>query len=612
MIWVSIEYDWGDTILKGIASCQSLWPLDDVDAYSDLFYSIHCSKMPAIKSRAYQNAEILVISYALKCHITCRYCEPKHYFSYCTVLSLFNCNLNDERAVLLAEGLQHNSSVETLKLVANDIHDEGAVAIANSIDGCSELCYLDLSLNSIGNEGAEALVNSVRNDTDLLLFGNLISNTLIEDIGKEKNSRKLFHTFDLTDGIDEKGFTRLYSLMTEPSRLSMIQILHSLYMKSCGHGIDWITFSTNVLPQFSCMYSISLIDMSIDVVNPLIDHFHWRNVHILNLSHNSLGLEGTAYLCQSLLGISHQILTLNLGHNNIGVEEALAVAKFLQGSESLCELDLSDNNIQDTGTEAICESLKNNSKLQRLHLASNSIGAQGCLAIASLLEQHGEAVITIDLSRNKLSDVGAVYLERGLKYSSSLQQLYLDNNHIGHEGMDAVAESLKYSGLKELSLANNCIRDRGLKTLARCLKTLSELTLLNLCGNEIGDDDANCLGSVIKHCGKLRQLKLEDNLISGSGAVNIAEGVQHCRDIKDLELGNNLIEYSCLESIVHSLKKCTNLQTLFISSSKVRDCRFLRDCTIPIFKDYLPNCYIEATVELDKVMEWYPYLFNEY
>ncbi len=434
MIWVSIEYDWGDTILKGIASCQSLWPLDDVDAYSDLFYSIHCSKMPAIKSRAYQNAEILVISYALKCHITCRYCEPKHYFSYCTVLSLFNCNLNDERAVLLAEELQHNSSVETLKLVANDIHNEGAVAIANSIDGCSELCYLDLSLNNIGNEGAEALVNSVRNDTDILLFGNRISNTLIKDLGKENNSRKLFHTFDLTDGIDEKGFTRLYSLMTESSRLSTIQILHSLYMKSCGHGIDWITFSTNVLPQFSCMYSISLIDMSIDVVNPLIDHFRWRNVHILNLSHNSLGLEGTAYLCQSLLGISHQILTLNLGHNNIGVEEALAVAKFLQGSESLCELDLSDNYIQDTGTEAICESLKNNVKLQRLHLASNSIGAQGCLAIiASLLEQHGEAVITIDLSRNKLSEVGEVYLERSLKYSSSLQQLYLDNNHIGHE-----------------------------------------------------------------------------------------------------------------------------------------------------------------------------------
>ncbi len=440
--------------------------------------SVYCHPFSSYTNMTFRRAEILLISYHLKWNIPCLHInEFEHRTCLCTHLNMFNCNLNDEGAALLAEGLQYNSSVEVLKLVANDIGDEGAVAIAGAIKGCSNFNYLDLSFNKIVDEGAITLVNINRDYFNLLLYGNPISDSSLAKLGRE-NISKYFYTLSISDCIGDKGFARLNDLINELSPpLSTLRTLHTLHLQSCSNSVEGTKHVINMLPMFTGLYSVSFIDMNItaDSMKLISTSLLWDNVHILNLSHNSIGPEGTAYLCQSLQGISHQVLTLSLGHNNIGVEGALTVAKCLQESQSLCELDLSNNNIQDTGTQAICESLKNNSKLQRLCLASNGIGAQGCLAIASLLECV-EAVITLDLSCNNFSDVGAVCLSRGLRYCVNLKNLYISNAYIGEVGVEAISTTLRCCAITELSLACGHIKDNGAEALARCLQTCNQLT----------------------------------------------------------------------------------------------------------------------------------------
>ncbi len=424
--------------------------------------SVYCHPFSSYTNMTFRRAEILLISYHLKWKEFCYHIDEfPHETCLCTHLNMLNCNLDDERAALLAEGLQYNSSVEVLKLVANDIGDKGAVAIAGAIKGCPNLHYLDLSFNKIGDEGAITLVNINRDNFKLLLIGNPISDSFITKLDKE--NIKYFCTLDISDSIGDKGFARLNNLVNElSSPLSTLRTLHTLHLQSCSNSVEGTKHVINMLPMFTGLYSVSFIDMNItaDSMKLISNSLLWDDVHILNLSHNSIGPEGTTYLCQSLRGISHQILTLNLGHNIIGVEGALAVAKCLQASQSLCELDLSNNNIQDTGTKAICESLKNNGKLQTLCLASNSIGFEGCLAIANLLEQH---VITsfssLNLSHNSIGPKGTTYLCQSLQGTShQILTLNLGHNNIGVEGALDVAECLQASqSLCELDLSNNNI-----------------------------------------------------------------------------------------------------------------------------------------------------------
>ncbi len=566
--------------------------------------SVYCHPFSSYTNMTFRRAEILLISYHLKWKELCSHIDDfEHDACLCTHLNMFNCNMDDEKAALLAEGLQYNSSVEVLKLVANDMGDKGAVAIAGAIKGCSNLNYLDLSFNKIVDEGAITLVNINRDNFNLSLFGNPISDSSLAKLGRE-NISKYFFTLNISDCIGDKGFAHLNDLINELSPpLSIARTLHTLHLQSCSNSVEGTKHVINMLPMFTGLYSVSFIDMNItaDSMKLISNSLLWDNVHILNLSHNSIEPEGTAYLCQSLQGISHQVLTLNLGHNNIEVEGARDVAKCLQASQSLCELDLSNNDIQDTGTEAICELLKNNSQLQRLCLASNGVGAQGCLAIASFLECV-EAVITLDLSCNNLSDVGAVCLSRGLRYCVNLKNLYISNAYIGDVGVEAISTTLRCCAITELSLACGHIKDNGAEALARCLQTCNQLTLLNLNDNEIGDRGASNLGIALKHCSRLRMLSLNSNLISGLGAIHLAEGIQHCQNLETLELGYNFILYSDIQSIAFTLKESTKLERVFVPNDLIDGSSFyMSDRNRELLKPsmYLPNCTFTTCIKYD-------------
>ncbi len=211
---------------------------------------------------------------------------------------------------------------------------------------------------------------------------------------------------------------------------------------------------------------------------------------------------------------------------------------------------------------------------------------QGCLAIASLLECV-EAVITLDLSCNNLSYVGAVCLSRGLKYCVNLKNLYISNAYnIGEVGVEAISTTLRCCAITELSLACGHIKDNGAEALARCLQTCNKLTLLNLNDNEIGDRGASNLGIALKHCSRLRNLSLNSNLISGLGVIHLAEEIQHCQNLETLELGYNFIWCSRHSKYSFYLKESTKLERVFV----------------PI-DAYLPNCKFIAFIDMMMMME---------
>ena len=463
------------------------------------FFSVRSTSLSTFTNQSFQRAEVLRISYDLRCkcyNINDIYGKG----CACTHLTLFNCDLNDETAALLAEGLRFNSGVKVLKLVANDIGDEGAVAIAASINGHSSLRHLDLSLNKITDTGAAALMKWIENDCgfNLHLCGNNISDSFVAGVRKG-DVRDLFQVLEITD-IGDDGLVRIDSIMNKWTLpLCTVRNVQSLYLQS-SRNIGNIEFVKNILPRFISLRSLSLVDMNMsdEVISLLFQSISWNN------------------------------------------RPPLSVASY-SGSPPT-------------------ESLHSCSKLESLYLSSNSIGATGALSLSGLMKQVCETLEVLDLSCNSLSDVGCVYLSGGLKYCSCLKQLHLSSNCIGDMGVESVAKALENS---ELSLTGNLIKDRGAMALARSLQTCSQLTSLDLSDNEIGDSGACCLGDCLRHCSKLHTLRLNSNLMSGAGAVRIAEGVA-CGNIETLELGYNFLWLEDIRSIVMALKDSTRIKRLVV------------------------------------------------
>ena len=501
------------------------------------FYSVYCEPSSSFSNGDFHRAEVLTISYDMRSTHTCCHSETEnHDECLCTHLYIFNCNINNPTAVLLTEGVKYNSSLKVLKLVANSIGDEGAVAIADSIKCWSDLHWLDLSLNRIGDEGAAALVSSLdsRSNFKLHLFGNCISDSIIARVCS-KNNRELLQTLDITNCIGDVGLACIDSLMKEwTPPLSTVKTLHTLYLQSCNNSPDGIKCVANIWSKFTSLQSVSLVNMNIcdEGARLLSDSLQWRCIRVLILSHNKIGDDG-----------------------------ARAIAHALRGCEILFVLDLSGNGIQDAGA-ALSEALRS-CKLQRLSLASNCMGPSGALAVAGVLKHVYKSLDTLDLSYNRLGDVGAVCLAGGFKRYSCLKQLHLNSNSVGNDGAMA---------------------------LARCLQTCNQLATLNLSDNEIGDSGALCLGNCLKDCSCLHTLRLNDNLISGCGAVGMAEGVKHCRCLNTLEIGWNFIFLKDINTMVCTLKECVNFRRLFVAKHDNIDHVVFVDAKFLPISDYLPQC----------------------
>lgn len=118
------------------------------------------------------------------------------------------------------------------------------------------------------------------------------------------------------------------------------------------------------------------------------------------------------------------------------------------------------------------------------------------------------------LSYNKITATGASILAEGLQNNTSLEGLYLFNNHVSDAGAYHLAQVLatNKSNLKALSLGWNGITDDGVKFLTEILKKNNTLIELWLPRNKISDKGVQMLSDVLVHHDRsLQRLSLDLN-----------------------------------------------------------------------------------------------------
>jgi hypothetical protein len=136
------------------------------------------------------------------------------------------------------------------------------------------------------------------------------------------------------------------------------------------------------------------------------------------------------------------------------------------------------------------QALSVNRSLKELYLNDNEIGDDGVEALAASVKNH-ESLSVIDLSGNKMSDKGAAALASAIPNSHELDSLMLSRNSINDEGAAALASLLEHNPtICRVQLQGNNISDKGVAALAQALKANKSVTELDLSSNNVGNAGA--------------------------------------------------------------------------------------------------------------------------
>ena len=144
--------------------------------------------------------------------------------------------------------------------------------------------------------------------------------------------------------------------------------------------------------------------------------------------------------------------------------DVAAVLHFLENAEEVLYIDLTNNKLGDLGANEVKKFIVNRErKLKRLYLSRNNFTDKAAKDFAAALEHSNCKLETLGLSYNKFSDNAAKDFAAALKHSNcTLETLSLSYNKFTDNAAKDFAAALKHSKCKlELSLRGNNFTREG-------------------------------------------------------------------------------------------------------------------------------------------------------
>lgn len=272
-------------------------------------------------------------------------------------------------------------------------------------------------------------------------------------------------------------------------------------------------------------------------------------------------------------------LFLRLKDCGIAEEGFAALATALRSNPShLIELDLSGNKVGDFGVQMLSVALEiPYCKLGALKLESCDITDNGCVALVSALRSNPSHFRNLDLSGNKLGNVGIKLLSDALENPyCKLETLKLNDCDLTDEDCVSLAFLiLNFSNLRELDLSENKLGDSGVKLLfAGPESHLSKLATFKLVNCGITDEGCAALASALtSNPSHLRELDLSGNKVGDSGVQMFSCGLEnyYCQleTLKLVSCGITGEGCAALSSALTS--NPTHLRRLDLSKNKLSD-----------------------------------------
>ena len=312
-----------------------------------------------------------------------------------TTLDISNNNLTPEALHLLFNGLQHNSTLESLALSFNPLGSGGAVALLKSrvahnlrslqlretgigeedcqslgelLTSSTRLKFFDIGQNSLPPNAMQLIVSGLQYNTtlqELNMKGNSLGSEAAVSLLKSRLAHRLRRVGLTLTGVEDCQV--LGELLSSSQNLKYLKI-------SAGSGLppEAVELIITGLQYNTALETFRVWDSHFSLQNCISLASVLRNCHrlcTLCLHKCSIDADGVSELASGLAR-NNTLRTLKLWHNPIGVRGATAIAEMLPCNNYLEDLTLNHESIGPEGTRKLIESLSRNVTLLRLILPS--------------------------------------------------------------------------------------------------------------------------------------------------------------------------------------------------------------------------------------------------
>ena len=263
-------------------------------------------------------------------------------------------------------------------------------------------------------------------------------------------------------------------------------------------------------------------------------------LNYLDLSLNSLGVEGVVVLVSALNDANVHLHLLDLSDNGIGSEGARVVLDDLNCRQDIEVLSLGGNDIEG----AVLGGLKYWTNLKKLDVSASAIDVPSLLE--NCIRQRCINLRVLNVWQCEMDSSETKALIDVLKLCTGLHELDLSWNKVDKEGVVELCKGLKcWHKLKELRMSGVCVYGIGgdsVVVLAEGLQNCKALEVIDLSSNSIGADGAIILANGLKNCSALRVIAIRTNEIGSEGALALVEKLKSWPNLENLYLSDNGIE----------------------------------------------------------------------
>lgn len=222
-------------------------------------------------------------------------------------------------------------------------------------------------------------------------------------------------------------------------------------------------------------------------------------------------------------------------------------------NDTLRYLNISGNSFP-TGTKLV-EGICRVSSLKYLNLSNCELSTPAIMTISSKLAQGWE-LIYLDLSQNRIGNLGANHLFNTLKTNINLVSLNMSDNEFDHSIASNLQSMLMLNQVLEvLDLSKNLIGDKIAMVIADVIEENQILTNINLSSCRISDEGALALTYAIVNNTTLRRLHLRDNFLSEHIGFELINILKKNEQLLWLDLSSNQVDKFAIDAIIQLCKR---------------------------------------------------------
>ncbi|KPI88433.1 putative paraflagellar rod component [Leptomonas seymouri] len=413
----------------------------------------------------------------------------------------------------LAEPLAQSTIVEHLNISNSLVDDTALELLAQSLLRNTSLKVLELANCNFTVAGVTALFGTLSRGRCSVQEVNIANNNLGED-----------------------SVQYIVAALQANPKLAIINVdVNPSISEASVQAISGLTLINRAPPQ-------------IRSILPSIEN-NARDVTAIDFSSNKVVVnDDSAWLLSQALCSNTVVRSLNLSHNTIGDKGAAYLATLFRQNASLTHLDLSSNSIGNRGTQALCEALYVNHGLQVLNLSNNMMDLDGVNTFTDVLRKN-HTLREVNLTKTRVPENFAAELQVACRLNRechtvknayyalydndvSLSQLKLhsitEDRVVDDESMQVVCTALRSKAfVHEVVASGNKIGAAGCAQLASVLSAdMCRISRLDLSNNPIDDIAAAELAKCFSHNNTLTTIDLRQTNVTDSGAAMLAKSVE--------------------------------------------------------------------------------------